>query len=114
VENDPKTLQDNFMLVQQTARFLHHQKQPRLLLKLDISKAFDSVSWPFLLELLQHMGFRQIWRDIISGLLCSATTQVMLNGTPGKKIFHRRVLRQGDPLTYAFYLGHGRVGAYVL
>jgi hypothetical protein len=83
----------------QTARFLHQQKQPRLLLKLDISKAFDFVSWPFLLEILQHMGFRQIWRDIISGLLCSSTTQVLLNGTPGRKIFHRRGLRQGDPLS---------------
>jgi hypothetical protein len=30
-------IQENFMLVQQTARFLHSQKQPRILLKLDIS-----------------------------------------------------------------------------
>ena len=32
-------IQENFMLVQQTARFLHQQKHPRFLLKLDISKA---------------------------------------------------------------------------
>jgi hypothetical protein len=31
-------IQDNFMLLQQTARFLHQQKQPRILLKLNISK----------------------------------------------------------------------------
>lgn len=36
-------IQDNFMMVQQTAKFLHAQKQPWLLLKLDISKAFDTV-----------------------------------------------------------------------
>jgi hypothetical protein len=34
---------DNFMLVQHTTRFLYQQKQPRILLKLDITKAFDSV-----------------------------------------------------------------------
>ena len=86
-------IQDNFMLVQQTARYLHQQKQPRILLKLDISKAFDSVSWPFLFEVLQHLGFGQIWRDIICGLLSSSSTQVLLNGIPGKYISHRRGLR---------------------
>jgi len=41
-------VQDNFMLVQQTVRFLHSQNQPIILLKLDITKAFDSV--------LDHVG----------------------------------------------------------
>jgi hypothetical protein len=45
-------IQDNFVLVQQTAKFLQQQNQPRILLKLDISKAFDSVSWPFLPEVM--------------------------------------------------------------
>jgi hypothetical protein len=40
-------IQDNFMLVQQTSRLLHQQNMASLLLKLDIIKAFDSVSWPF-------------------------------------------------------------------
>jgi hypothetical protein len=52
-----RSIKDNFMLVQQTARFLHTQKQPRIMLKLDISKAIDSVSWAFLLEMLQRLGF---------------------------------------------------------
>jgi hypothetical protein len=95
-------IQDNFMLVQQTARLLHQQKLPRLLLKLDITKAFDSVTWPFLIEVMQQIGFGHIWRDIVCGLLASSTTQVLLNGSPGEHIAHRRGLRQGDPLSPCF------------
>jgi hypothetical protein len=42
-------LHDNFMMVQETARKLHRSKQPAILLKLDITKAFDMVDWSFLL-----------------------------------------------------------------
>ena len=36
---------------------IRKKKIPTLLLKLDISKVFDTVSWPFLLEVLQAWGF---------------------------------------------------------
>jgi hypothetical protein len=44
-----KSILDNSMLVQQTTNMLHQKKCARIHLKLDITKAFDSVSWPFLL-----------------------------------------------------------------
>jgi hypothetical protein len=57
-------IQDKFVMVQQTARFLHGQKQPMVLLKLDITKAFDIVSWPFLLDILEGLRFGRVWRGL--------------------------------------------------
>jgi hypothetical protein len=52
---------DNFRTVQLTCRWLHARRMPGVLLKVDIAKSFDSVAWPFLLEVLQHVGFPQRW-----------------------------------------------------
>ncbi|WVZ77322.1 hypothetical protein U9M48_025203 [Paspalum notatum var. saurae] len=70
-----------------------------LLVKLDISKAFDSVRWDYLLALLTHLGFPAKWRDWVASLLATSTSQVLLNGIPGQSITHGRGLRQGDPFS---------------
>jgi hypothetical protein len=48
---------------------------------------------------LSHLGFGPIWRNLISNMLASSSTQVLLNGSPGISIRHRRGLRQGGPLS---------------
>jgi hypothetical protein len=72
---------------------------PALLLKLDIRKAFDSVSWEYILDLLQRRGFPHRFRNWIAALFSTATSRVLLNGIAGPPIAHGRGLRQGDPLS---------------
>ncbi|XP_073361955.1 uncharacterized protein [Aegilops tauschii subsp. strangulata] len=49
-----KGIHDSFLYVQNTIRMFQRKKSPALLLKIDIAKAFDLVSWEYLLELLQR------------------------------------------------------------
>jgi hypothetical protein len=86
-----RSIHDNFCSVQLACRWLHNRKFALVLLKIDIAKAFDSVAWPFLLEVLQHIGFPHRWSNWISILLSIAST--LLNGRPGRRIAHARGLR---------------------
>lgn len=81
-----RRLHDNFLIVQDMARQLQRRRLRRVLLKLDISKAFDSVSLAFLIEVLARLGFGYRWTTVITNLLASSTTRVLLNGQPGREI----------------------------
>ena len=94
-----RCIQDNFLLVKESARILHRRKIPTLLLKVDIAKAFDSISWPFLLSVLRQRGFGPRWLRWIALLLRSASTSVLVNGFAGDVFRNSRGLRQGDPIS---------------
>jgi hypothetical protein len=58
-----RSLHDNFKLVKESTKFLKKKKANRLLLKLVIAKAFDTVAWQFLIEVLQKKRF---WKEMDS------------------------------------------------
>lgn len=94
-----RSIHDNFRTVQLACRFLHQRRFPAVLLKIDIAKAFDSVAWPFLIEVMHHIGFSRRWINWICILLSTASTKVLVNGITGRRISHARGLRQGDPIS---------------
>jgi hypothetical protein len=94
-----RNLHDNFLLVQQLARKINRRKEPGVLLKLDLARAFDSLSWSFLFEVLERLGFPVMVRRWITIAFRTVTTKVAVNGVPGRRITHARGLRQGDPLS---------------
>jgi retron-type reverse transcriptase len=99
-----RSIQDNFQYVQGVVNHFHKTKTPMLFLKLDIAKAFDSVRWEYLLDVMEKVGFGQRWRDIISILWGCTTSRILLNGIPRKPIRHRRGPQQGDPLSPMLFI----------
>ena len=99
-----RCMHDNFQLVQGTARRLHSRGTAAVMLKLDITKAFDTVDWAFLLEVLSRMEFGDHWLSIVCGLLSSASTRVLVNRVAGGYIANKRGLQQGVPLSSLLFI----------
>jgi hypothetical protein len=81
-----RCLHDNFILVRQVARQIYKRKVSGLFLKLDLPRAFHSLSWAFLFEVLRQLGFGVLFLRWISLLLSTASVKVLVNGSPGKSI----------------------------
>jgi hypothetical protein len=83
--------------MQQVVKGIHKKKILAIFIKLDISKSFDSVNWPYMLEILSHLGFGGTWINWISILWCTASSYFLLNGELEKRVLHYRRVRHGDP-----------------
>ena len=99
-----RSIQNNFLYVQGAVRRMHKLHLPALFMKLDIHKAFDTVNWSYLLEVLQALGFGARWCEWISILIRMASSCALLNGQRGPTFNHARGVHQGDPLSLMFFI----------
>eukprot|EP00253_Pinus_taeda_P028466 PITA_28466 len=90
---------DNILLAQEMIHSLHSRKVPGMLMQLDLSKAYDKVSWTYLEAILKAFGFSQPWIKWVLELIKSTRHSILVNGTPSMPFRPTRGIRQGDPLS---------------
>ncbi|GJZ39767.1 RNA-directed DNA polymerase, eukaryota, partial [Tanacetum coccineum] len=65
----------------------------------DFEKAYDSVRWDFLDDILVKFGFGIKWRGWIQNCLNSSKGSILINGSPTEEFQFYKGLKQGDPLS---------------
>ncbi|XP_071703931.1 uncharacterized protein [Rutidosis leptorrhynchoides] len=90
---------DGVLIANETVEFLKAMCIKSFVFKVDFEKAFDSLNWDFLLEVMKCMGFESRWIKWINACINSTTVSVLINGSPTKEFNLERGIRQGDPLS---------------
>ena len=100
-----RSITDSVKLVQDIIHLLDLQKSPGLLLLADFQKAFDSINWKYVIDILERFNFGPTfvrWVEIIYTNISSCVTN---NGRSSHYFGLHRGVRQGNPLSpYIFII----------
>jgi hypothetical protein len=76
-------ISENIVYAADLLHCCHLKKAPTVVFKIDFKKAFDSVNWTSLLDILRSRGFDEHWCAWMDAILSSGHTAALLNGISG-------------------------------
>ncbi|GKA64535.1 RNA-directed DNA polymerase, eukaryota [Tanacetum coccineum] len=90
---------DGPFILNELFQWCKSKKKHSLIFKVDFKKAYDSVRWDYLDDVLKKFGFGDMWCGWIQGCLRSSWGSVIVNGSPMKEFQFFKGLKQSDPLS---------------
>ncbi|XP_074297547.1 uncharacterized protein LOC141628284 [Silene latifolia] len=95
-----RNIVENVLICQDLVRLYNRKAaSPRCLIKIDLKKAYDSVEWEFLSQMMIALKFPQKFIDLVMTCVTSPTYSLNVNGNKFGFFKGERGLRQGDPLS---------------
>ncbi|XP_057953981.1 uncharacterized protein LOC131148278 [Malania oleifera] len=91
---------ENIYMMQELIRgYARKRVSPRCLLKVDLRKAYDTIDWSFISDLLKHLKFPPMMIRWIMKCISTTTFSVSLNGRLFGFLPRNQGLTQEDPLS---------------
>ncbi|GJR65771.1 RNA-directed DNA polymerase, eukaryota [Tanacetum coccineum] len=90
---------DGPFILNEIFQWCKSKKKHSFIFKVDFEKAYDSVRWDYLDDVLKKFGFGERWCGWIQECLRSSWGSVIVNGSPTEEFQFFKGLKQGDPLS---------------
>ncbi|GJZ30757.1 RNA-directed DNA polymerase, eukaryota [Tanacetum coccineum] len=72
-------------IINEVLHWCKRKNKKAMFFKVDFAKAYDSVRWDYLIDVLEAFGFGMTWCQWIRGLCCFAKASVLVNGSPSRE-----------------------------
>ena len=95
---------DSFLIASECIDSRLKSGVPEVLCKLDVEKAYDHVSWGFLMYMLQRCGFSKKWRKWIMCYISTVKFSILINGSPPDFFGSSRGIQQRDPCLHCYLI----------
>nr|GEY53868.1 RNA-directed DNA polymerase, eukaryota, reverse transcriptase zinc-binding domain protein [Tanacetum cinerariifolium] len=90
---------DGLFVLNEVVQWCKNRKKQTMVFKIDFEKAYDSVRWEFVDDVIKKFGFGEKWCIWIRSCLQSSKGSVLVNGSPTQEFQFFKGLKQGDPLS---------------
>lgn len=94
-----RNIHHSLLLIGEMLQQAHESGEEHILLKLDISKAFDRLEWEFILAVVDRTGLTGLLTKFLRSGFRTASSHIILNGRPTGAFRLARSVRQGCPLS---------------